>query len=146
VAALDVSIQAQVVNLLQDLQAELNLAYLFIAHDLSVVKQISDRVAVMYLGRLVEESDKGTLYRAPLHPYTQALLSAVPQADPAARGRKGRIVLEGEIPNPAKPPSGCHFHPRCVRSDARCAIEMPQLEIHPGSPTWRACHHAGLTS
>jgi peptide/nickel transport system ATP-binding protein len=143
VAALDVSIQAQIVNLLQDLQAELGLAYLFIAHDLSVVKQISDRVAVMYLGRIVEESDKRTLFRTPVHPYTQALLSAVPEADPAARRRKGRIVLQGEIPNPARPPAGCHFHPRCFRADARCATQAPIPGLHEGLPTRRACHNAG---
>jgi peptide/nickel transport system ATP-binding protein len=144
VAALDVSIQAQVVNLLMDLQAELGLAYLFIAHDLSVVKHISDRVAVMYLGRIVEQSDAATLYRAPTHPYTQALLSAVPQADPSARGAAGRIVLQGEIPNPARPPAGCRFHPRCFRADARCATEVPALTRHPGLETLRACHHAEL--
>lgn len=143
VAALDVSIQAQVINLLQDLQAELNLAYLFIAHDLSVVKQISDRVAVMYLGRLIEHSDKTTLYGTPLHPYTQALLSAVPEADPSLRGRSGRIILHGEIPNPAKPPSGCHFHPRCNRASERCSTEVPVLLPHDGLKTWRACHHPG---
>jgi peptide/nickel transport system ATP-binding protein len=146
VAALDVSIQAQVVNLLQDLQAELGLAYLFIAHDLSVVRQISDRVAVMYLGRIVEESDRDTLYRTPVHPYTQALLSAVPEADPAARGRRDRIILQGEIPSPSRPPPGCTFHPRCIRADTRCVSEKPELEAHAGQPTIRACHHAGALS
>jgi peptide/nickel transport system ATP-binding protein len=143
VAALDVSIQAQIVNLLQDLQRELGLAYLFIAHDLSVVRHISDRVAVMYLGRIVEESTKTSLYEAPTHPYTQSLLSAVPVPDPAARNSRRRIVLEGEIPNPAAPPSGCTFHPRCFRATARCAVEAPAFEPHPGLPTRRACHHAG---
>ncbi|MBV8911569.1 MAG: ABC transporter ATP-binding protein [Acetobacteraceae bacterium] len=143
VAALDVSIQAQVVNLLQDLQAELGLAYLFIAHDLSVVRHISDRVAVMYLGRIVEESDTETLYSRPAHPYTQSLLSAVPIADPAARGRRRRIVLEGEIPNPADPPPGCPFHPRCFRASERCRAEMPPFQRYEEGPTRLACFHPG---
>jgi peptide/nickel transport system ATP-binding protein len=143
VASLDVSIQAQIINLLQDLQRELGLAYLFIAHDLSVVRHISDRVAVMYLGRIVEESTKQTLYATPVHPYTQSLLSAVPVPDPALRGVRRRIVLEGEIPNPASPPSGCTFHPRCFRASARCAEEAPAFLPYPGLPTRTACHHAG---
>jgi peptide/nickel transport system ATP-binding protein len=143
VSALDVSIQAQIVNLLQDLQRELGLAYLFIAHDLSVVRHISDRVAVMYLGRVVEEGGKEALFRRPSHPYTQSLLSAVPVPDPAARSRRRRIVLEGEIPNPAAPPPGCAFHPRCFRATALCAAEAPALEPRPGLPTRSACHHAG---
>ena len=143
VASLDVSIQAQIVNLLQDLQRELSLAYLFIAHDLSVVKHISDRVAVMYLGRIVEEAGKADLYGAPMHPYTQALLSAVPVVDAATQGRGPRIVLQGEIPNPAAPPSGCHFHPRCFRATERCRIESPGFGPVAGTRSLAACHHPG---
>ena len=143
VAALDVSIQAQVINLLQDLQRELGLAYLFIAHDLSVVRHISDRVAVMYLGRIVEESTKAALYQLPLHPYTQSLMSAVPVPDPGARATRQRILLEGDIPNPASPPTGCHFHPRCFKATEHCKRESPAFVAHPGSPTRVACHHAG---
>jgi oligopeptide/dipeptide ABC transporter ATP-binding protein len=142
VASLDVSIQAQVINLLQDLQHELGLAYLFVAHDLSVVKHTSDRVAVMYLGRIVEEGDKSAIYDTPMHPYTQALLSAVPRHD--VRGREGgRLILQGEIPSPANPPGGCRFHPRCFKASARCATDPPVLEPHPGIASRRACHHAG---
>ncbi len=143
VASLDVSIQAQIVNLLQDLQRELSLAYLFIAHDLSVVKHISDRVAVMYLGRIVEEAGKSDLYAAPTHPYTQALLSAVPVVDAATQGRGPRIVLQGEIPNPSAPPSGCHFHPRCFRATERCSVEAPAFGLVAGTRTEAACHHPG---
>ena len=142
VSALDVSIQAQVINLLQDLQRELGLAYLFIAHDLSVVRHISDRVAVMYLGRIVEESAKTALYDTPVHPYTQSLMSAVPVPDPQARQTRRRIILEGEIPNPAAPPSGCHFHPRCFKAAERCTRESPAFEAYPGLPTRVACHYA----
>ncbi|MCP8938452.1 ABC transporter ATP-binding protein [Alsobacter sp. SYSU M60028] len=141
VAALDVSIQAQIVNLLQDLQQDLGLAYLFIAHDLSVVRHISDRVAVMYLGRIVEEGPKDAIYERPMHPYTQSLLSAVPTPDPDAR--RHRIVLEGEIPNPASPPTGCTFHPRCFRADERCAREAPAFVPVPGEATRAACHYPG---
>jgi peptide/nickel transport system ATP-binding protein len=143
VAALDVSIQAQIINLLQDLQRELGLAYLFIAHDLSVVRHISDRVAVMYLGRIVEEGEKTDLYERPTHPYTQSLLSAVPVPDPAGRHERRRIVLQGEIPNPASPPRGCTFHPRCFRASARCMAEAPAFVGYPGSSLRTACHHAG---
>ncbi|MGH7210530.1 MAG: oligopeptide/dipeptide ABC transporter ATP-binding protein, partial [Acetobacteraceae bacterium] len=143
VAALDVSIQAQIINLLQDLQREFGLAYLLIAHDLAVVRHISDRVAVMYLGRIVEESTKSALYAAPTHPYTQSLLSAVPAPDPAARDNPRRIILRGEIPNPAAPPSGCTFHPRCFRASALCSALAPAFEAYPGLPTRCACHHAG---
>ena len=143
VAALDVSIQAQVVNLLQDLQAELGLAYLFIAHDLSVIRHICSRVAVMYLGRIVEEGATEALYRRPGHPYTQSLLSAVPIPDPATRGSRRRIILEGEIPNPANPPSGCPFHPRCFRATDICRAEMPRFLPFDGSGTTLACHHPG---
>jgi peptide/nickel transport system ATP-binding protein len=143
VAALDVSIQAQIINLLQDLQRELGLSYLFIAHNLSVVRHISDRVAVMYLGRIIEESTRDGLYGFPTHPYTQSLLSAAPVPDPVIQRSRRRIVLQGEIPNPASPPSGCTFHPRCFRATARCAQEFPAFEPYPGTPTHVACHHAG---
>lgn len=146
VAALDVSIQAQIVNLLMDLQAELNLAYLFIAHDLSVVRHISDRVLVMYLGRLVEEGAKRDLYQQPSHPYSQSLLSAVPVPNPKVRKSRRRIVLQGDIPSPANPPSGCNFHPRCFRAQEVCSTEIPQLASHDGLLTRTACHFPGPVS
>ena len=138
VSALDVSIQAQIINLLMDLQDELKLSYLFVAHDLAVVEHISHRVAVMYLGRIVETTDKKTLFEQPLHPYTEALLSAVPIPKVSARKRK-RIILQGDVPSPIKPPSGCHFHTRCPYAHKRCTVEVPQLrEVKPGH--WAACH------
>ena len=139
VSALDVSTQAQILNLLNDLQSEFGLAYLFIAHDLSVVEHISDRVAVMYVGKLVEVASKDQLFFFPKHPYTEALLSAVPRPDPDLA--KKRIILPGEIANPADPPTGCYFHPRCQYAQARCQTEAPALrEITPGQ--WAAGHFA----
>lgn len=137
VSALDVSIQAQVINLLMDLQQEFKLAYLFIAHDLAVVEHISDHIAVMYLGRIVEYTDKKTLFTSPQHPYTEALLSAVPIPDPTIRREK--IILKGDVPSPIKPPSGCHFHTRCPYVEERCKVEEPLLrEIAPGHQV--CCH------
>jgi len=127
ISALDVSIQAQIINLLEELQEKLGLTYLFIAHDLSMVEHISDRVAVMYLGRMVEIADSEELYENPLHPYTKALLSAVPVPNPAAEKKRVRIVLKGEVPSPVNPPSGCHFHPRCENATADCREIRPFL-------------------
>lgn len=137
VSALDVSIQSQVLNLMQDLQEQFHLTYVFIAHDLSVVKHISDRIGVMYLGRIVELADKHALYENPLHPYTQALLSAVPVPDPKAV--RERIVLQGDVPSPANPPTGCAFHPRCRAKMDICTKERPQLRLL-DARHWVACH------
>jgi oligopeptide/dipeptide ABC transporter ATP-binding protein len=143
VSALDVSIQAQIINLLEDLQDEFMLTYVFIAHDLSVVRHVSDRIAVMYLGKLVETGPVEEIYSTSRHPYTASLLSAVPVAERAFRGaRKERIILTGDVPTPVNPPSGCRFHPRCPKAQHRCAIEEPLLEQKPGDRPGHltACH------
>jgi oligopeptide transport system ATP-binding protein len=139
ISALDVSIQAQVVNLLQELQGRLGLSYLFIAHDLNMVRYISNRVAVMYLGKIMELTDQHSLFANPLHPYTQSLLSAVPQPDPRFERRRKRTILSGEVPSPARPPSGCVFHTRCPVAVERCSQEVPEYrQIQPGHHI--ACH------
>lgn len=144
VSALDVSVQAQVVNLMEKLQDELGLAYVFIAHDLSVVRHISDRVGVMYLGRMAELGEEDEVYSRPTHPYTQALLSAVPVPDPTLRGKREQIVLVGDVPSPANPPSGCRFHTRCWKAQDLCSQEEPQLELRQDGAGGHlsACHFA----
>jgi len=144
ISALDVSIQAQIVNLLADLKEDLGLTYLFIAHDLSMVRHISDRVAVMYLGRIVELADTDGIFSNPLHPYTKALLSSIPIPDPAGASARERWTLEGDVPSPADPPDGCHFHTRCPFASQRCQDEDPALRptSATGQPHKVACHHA----
>ena len=145
VSALDVSIQAQIINLLQDLQREFQLTYLFIAHDLAVVRHLSDRIAVMYLGKVVEVADRVDIYDRPQHPYTRALLSSIPVPDPAKERSRAPISLKGEIPSPVNPPSGCRFHPRCpiARAPGICSEQEPLLEPHGARDQIAACHFAG---
>jgi len=144
VSALDVSIQSQVMNLMMDLQQEMGLAYIFIAHDLAVVRHISDRVAVMYLGRIVEFTDADSIYENPMHPYTKALISAIPEPDPTLK--KDRIILHGDVPSPIDPPSGCTFHTRCPFATDKCKSEVPELKNYPrpnGDQQLVSCHYAG---
>ena len=142
ISALDVSIQAQIVNMFEDLQQELGLTYLFIAHDLAIVKHISNRIGVMYLGKLVELAGSSELYKNPIHPYTRSLLSAIPIPDPKASRAKKRIVLEGDVPSPVNPPSGCRFRTRCPYATERCAAEVPEFKDY-GGGHYAACHRIG---
>jgi len=141
ISALDVSIQAQIINLLEELQQQFHLTYLFIAHDLSVVRHISDRIAVMYLGKIVELADRDALYQNPLHPYAKALLSAVPIPDPVVEEKRERVILTGDVPSPVKPPSGCRFHTRCPIAVDRCKVDDPVFR-DTGQDHWVACHLA----
>ena len=140
VSALDVSIQAQIINLLEDLQDELDLGYLFVAHDLGVVRHVADRIAVMYLGKIVEIGPAEKVYSQPIHPYTESLLNAIPIPDPRANRERERRVLEGDVPSPANPPSGCSFHTRCPYATEICSADEPELIDH-GGGHWAACHH-----
>ena len=143
---MDVSIQSQVVNLMSDLKAQLGLTYLFVSHDLSMVRYISDRVAVMYLGKIVEIASRDEVFDGPQHPYTRALLSAVPVPNPRLERQRRRIILEGDVPSPANPPSGCHFHPRCPFATEICKKEEPLLRTIGADAHLVACHHAETIS
>ncbi|HEX3017692.1 MAG TPA: ABC transporter ATP-binding protein [Caproicibacter sp.] len=142
ISALDVSIQAQIVNMFEDLQHEMNLTYLFIAHDLAIVRHISNRIGVMYLGKLIETAESGELYSNPIHPYTQSLLSAIPIPDPETSRKKKRIVLQGDVPSPLNPPSGCRFRTRCPYATEQCSAEVPELKEY-GNGHFAACHRIG---